>query len=216
MNEYQKELIKLTVKACQTPIVGYFDDVKKYNISNAEFHVIKHKNDLIISIHGSDDLQDWINNLDYEKIHFDVYSNGPKIHFGFFKHYKLIIDKIVQIVLEYNGNVIITGFSLGGAVASLIVLYLKTHLENKNIKLVIFGSPRVGNYLFSLMMKDVCPEAIRVNCGRDIVPHLPTWCMNYRHFGLCFHFGKPKVRIPFYYSIKDHAITNYRKIIQEI
>lgn len=46
-----------------------------------------------------------------------------------------------------------------------------------------FGSPRVGNQEFVQYFASRITKAFRVVNFRDIVPHLPTETMNFRHIG---------------------------------
>uniref|UniRef100_A0A914P9C5 Fungal lipase-like domain-containing protein n=1 Tax=Panagrolaimus davidi TaxID=227884 RepID=A0A914P9C5_9BILA len=73
-------------------------------------------------------------------------------------------------------NTLVTGHSLGAALASLTAATLSaTNVVPKNrLSLYTFGQPRVGNKEFADNYLNFVPEAYRIVHHWDIVPHLPT------------------------------------------
>ncbi|CAJ0951140.1 unnamed protein product, partial [Mesorhabditis belari] len=98
------------------------------------------------------------------------------------KYFYDAIDKLwpyIQPALNETSSshfeVIFTGYSLGGALATLAAM--KTHAMNlrasAKIKLLTFGEPRVGNSIFATNVDRVINDGYRVVHKADIVPHLP-------------------------------------------
>lgn len=84
-------------------------------------------------------------------------------------------------------GVIITGHSMGGAMASFCALDLSVNFGFKNIEVFTFGQPRVGNFAFSVYYNEYVPLTIRVTHAHDLVPHLPPYYplvgqKTYHHF----------------------------------
>ena len=77
-------------------------------------------------------------------------------------------------------EVVMTGASLGGALATVAAIEL--HTQQKPIsELHTYGSPRVGNVELASHIKKNIPKSLRVVHNRDIVPHLPLIDQNYHH-----------------------------------
>ena len=93
------------------------------------------------------------------------------------------IWKSVQQVVGYseysNYTVTFTGYSLGGAVATLAAL--KTIAQNfrtsSQIELITFGEPRIGTLVFANSVDREIPHKFRITHGGDPVVHLPP-CIN--------------------------------------
>jgi len=90
-------------------------------------------------------------------------------------------------------QVIVTGHSLGGALAS----QASTMLAYSNITipyLYTFGQPRVGSYYYARSHDHLVHTSYRVVHGRDVVPHVPfcgkiaSKCIGYTF--LSYHHGK--------------------------
>ncbi|KAL3727608.1 hypothetical protein ACJRO7_032361 [Eucalyptus globulus] len=84
-------------------------------------------------------------------------------------------------------NVMVTGHSTGGAMASFCRLDLVVNHEAQNVQVLTFGQPRIGNGVFSSCYSDRVPNTICITNGHDIVPHLPPYYSRfpqktYHHF----------------------------------
>ncbi|XP_021852685.1 triacylglycerol lipase OBL1 isoform X2 [Spinacia oleracea] len=119
--------------------------------------------------------------------------------------YYVIRDKLKEIMANNNNNknkrvkFIMTGHSLGGALAILFPALLALHGEVdllNNLEVVYtFGQPRVGNEQFGQFMKIILREHkikyYRIVYGYDIVPTVPldNTFMTFKHFGTSIHFN---------------------------
>lgn len=107
------------------------------------------------------------------------------VHTGFFGAYKSLgpqVEAYVKVLLQkYPAATITTvGISLGGALSVLSSLSLQSQ-NNKVTELYTFGSPRVGNAAFATYVNQKIPTRYRVVYGTDLVPHLPSVKMRYKH-----------------------------------
>lgn len=163
-------------------------------------------NTLYIVVAGSDDISDFISNLDLNQVSFndlscdnshDISNNisdnlalgtePVKFHNGFYKQFQSLIESIDIIINKFvnnNGNhIVFTGHSTGGCVVSIIAFYLyykkTTYID---IHIVTFGSPiftnDYGAFWFSNNTK-----YIRVVNTKDPIPRLPWFNENnpYKH-----------------------------------
>ncbi|XP_065880352.1 triacylglycerol lipase OBL1-like isoform X2 [Euphorbia lathyris] len=128
----------------------------------------------------------WPNQVDSETTHLYAYYE---------------IRRMLKQILQKNQNAkfIVTGHSLGGALAILFVGVLIIHKEDLLLDKIegvyTFGQPRVGDREFgSFMEKKMKEYDIRylryVYCN-DIVPRLPydDSTLLYKHFGPCLYYN---------------------------
>lgn len=103
--------------------------------------------------------------------------SGVHIHAGFWAAYGKMSQEILQMLTnkeEFSGDIVVTGHSLGGALAQLLALDLRMSLGAKvAIALYTFGSPRVGNRAFAKIFNLAVPRSFRVVFRNDIVTTMP-------------------------------------------
>lgn len=116
----------------------------------------------IIAFKGTDSIQDWIGNL---KLIPEQWKTGGYVHSGFLDAYHLL-EHYVHITTDTISNVILTGHSLGGALALLAA----TTIPEKVHSIYTYGMPRVGDNDFCHQLKHL-PIYNLVN-SKDIVPKL--------------------------------------------
>jgi pimeloyl-ACP methyl ester carboxylesterase len=80
-----------------------------------------------------------------------------------------------------RGPTYVVGHSMGGALAHLCALDIRARFDPGDLRVVTFGSPRVGNAVFSAFFDEHVAESWRFTHGRDIVPSLPPTMMGFRH-----------------------------------
>lgn len=83
--------------------------------------------------------------------------------------------------LQYAPTVYVAGHSLGGALATLASIDLKMNLKLPDVRLISFGSPRVGNAVFAEWFQKSIGPHWRFTHNQDIVPSLPPVYMGFRH-----------------------------------
>ncbi|TVU47045.1 hypothetical protein EJB05_06623 [Eragrostis curvula] len=171
--------------------------VIEQSTSQAFVGVDHNLNAIIVAIRGTQEnsIQNWIKDLVWKQVDLN-YPNLPnaKVHTGFYSSYnntllRPAITNAVRKARKLYGdiNIIITGHSMGGAIASFCALDLASNFGSKDVNLMTFGQPRVGNAAFASYFAEIVPNTIRVTHERDIVPHLPPYFfflpqLTYRHF----------------------------------
>mgnify|MGYP003328226683 CR=1 FL=1 len=168
--------------------VDYKWDCKVCDKSNQIYNIITKESEkiiigeniildtLFVAFRGSSNLENWIDDAQFSHTCF---NNNICIDKGFHKLYEKLNQTIIKKLNKHqNKNLLITGHSLGAALATLLTYELN---KDYNISLVTFGSPRVGNKEF---VKDMLKHSFlsnRVTHYFDIVPHLPQEILNYKH-----------------------------------
>ena len=71
---------------------------------------------------------------------------------------------------------LVTGYSLGGALATLAALEIKQLLQPSSIKLYTFGQPRVGNDAFARYVESIFSngEYNRITHANDLMVNTPA------------------------------------------
>ncbi|WCJ39278.1 alpha/beta-Hydrolases superfamily protein [Euphorbia peplus] len=114
--------------------------------------------------------------------------------------YYAVRRKLKSLLRENpNAKFVVTGHSLGGALAILfptvLVLHEETELMNRLLGIYTFGQPRIGNLQLAKYMEDQLenpiPKYFRVVYCNDIVPRLPydDKTFLYKHFGACIYYN---------------------------
>jgi len=156
-------------------------------------YVIDNNRDQIIVVFKGTEPVSWAQwatdlNIDYSK-----FGCGTcQVHAGFLYAMNSQRESINRALTSArarlpNAQVVVTGHSLGGAIATLYATYI---LQTYSISplLYIFGAPRVGDETFSnffngLVKSNQFKAAYRINNDRDIVPHVPPTFTGFKHAG---------------------------------
>jgi triacylglycerol lipase len=128
------------------------------------------------------------------------------VHFGFAEALDKVYSELklhIQYLRDRNSsidyNLVCTGHSLGGALATLCASRLDAN------EVYTFGSPRVGSRSFCKEMRVDNIQHYRFVNNNDIVTAVPFWIMGYRHYGnleYINHYGNIR-KMTFWQRIKD-------------
>jgi len=176
---------------------------------DCEFFVTKTVDTLVFTFRGTSSRKDILTDLNVSREYlllknYDGYSL-PLVHNGFLQQFlsvsNIISYKIEESYLKWKcKNVIFTGHSLGGALATISSLFFSNEFININFQCVTFGSPRVGDSIFKSFFEKSVPHSFRYVNEKDPVPCLPTsWRFSHVHGGRWFlgnetFFSNPKSR----------------------
>mgnify|MGYP006155439227 CR=1 FL=1 len=253
-----------------------FDSYKKENINikyENDSGIIKYDNEnntLTFCITGTNDIGDWINNLQIDQVevieknntikHKDIFITKFMIlrcfccNMGCIKNsivHKGFYLSMINIENEFNkkieemkifekkiDKIIFTGHSRGGAVISLLCYYYlikyNNEFKNKQIFLLTFGSPKVGDINFYKKLNQKLKIISNNNFGnwvfqndKDIVVNLPISLQGfglYTHCGDVFRLDYDGMHIPDNFQdiisdmleiYDDHQLINYHIIINK-
>lgn len=141
---------------------------------------------VVVAFRGSMDVTNWIDNMTFIKKRAYAAYPSVKVHQGFYWVYRSVADQLVPRVRELlaahpNASVMVTGHSLGAAVAAICAFELE-FLDKVQVEaLYTFGEPRVGNADFSGVLHNSSIDVFRVTHFRDVVPHLPPTWIGFQH-----------------------------------
>uniref|UniRef100_A0A7N0UMQ9 Fungal lipase-type domain-containing protein n=1 Tax=Kalanchoe fedtschenkoi TaxID=63787 RepID=A0A7N0UMQ9_KALFE len=161
------------------------------NCLQAYVGVSTNLNAVVIAFRGTQErsIQNWIEDLYWKQFEMS-YPGMPDamVHHGFYTAYHNttirpgILSAIETSKALYGDiKIIVTGHSMGGAMAALCALDLVINLNKKDVQVMTFGQPRVGNAVFASYYKQALPNTIRVVNDHDVVPHLPPYYSIFPH-----------------------------------
>lgn len=193
-----------------------------------------------IVFRGSDKRTDWEININFFQMQFEfqqalgeaiatnrdqVYpysgtsSSGAMMHQGFVKAYLSVRQHIHEYLQTHDVNgVIVTGHSLGGALATLCGVDVEYNFRDRvnSISVYTFGAPRVGNAGFRDSYDRRVPDSHRFVYGVDLVTNLPRFWQGYRHVSSKVQLG-PTFRWNFLLrQFKDHDVEGYVQAMETL
>ncbi len=171
---------------------------------------------IFLAFRGSDSKDDWRSNIQFRQ---QIYPYGDesktdvRLHRGFMAAYFAVRDRVLDVMKQHpSATVIVTGHSLGGAlatVAALDVQYNITQHTQQPLAVYSFGAPRVGNAALVESFEQRVPHSYRYVYGHDLVTHIPRVWQGYRHVPTAINYGPSFSWNVFSRKFKDHEIQNY-------
>lgn len=154
-------------------------------------------NAVVIAFRGTQEhsIQNWIEDLFWKQLDLS-YPGMPDamVHHGFYVAYHnttmrpCVVNAVKRARKIYGDlKIMVTGHSMGGAMASLCGLDLTVNHEAPDVQVMTFGQPRIGNAAFASYYSQLVPNTIRITNEHDMVPHLPPYYprfpqKTYHHF----------------------------------
>jgi hypothetical protein len=133
---------------------------------------------IYVTWRGSESKKDFQNDASIDKVPF--INEGEKVHIGFKSCWESVVDdtyNAIDTALEnLQGeatDIVVSGHSLGGAIATLYAHSIKTHYPHYNVKSTTIGSPRVGNKVFKENYDNSDIDTLRIVHKNDLVTHVP-------------------------------------------
>lgn len=167
-------------------LIGVYDPVSKAS-SQVVVVIDKEEEEILIGFRGTiSGIKQWASNLDVKYTKW--YNGNGKVHSGFYDRFNEIKTPTITFLKKAqeelpNGDLIISGHSMGGAVATLFASYLK-ELNIHPRFVYTYGSPRVGDKTFAKYVNNQFGDhLIRVMNDWDMITDLPPLAFGYRHIG---------------------------------
>ena len=184
-----------------------YDEGKEIADNEFAYNVVQDRGVTIISIRGTDNAKNVLTDLDARP--FQDRKLGVQVHRGFRDASEKLKNDIIENV-PLEENIILTGHSLGGAIAQILGLWFED--DAYEVQIYTFGSP-------SVMIEQMWEDGhFRVYLENDPVPFLPPF--PYMHWGIRInaetldwdenHPIGDVTKI----DARDHSIKEYLKVLK--
>ena len=186
---------------CQEYKSSYFNhpSLKGFSIASSMIGskgfvgVLPSERSIYVVYSGSTSFLDWVVDADSKLVEYSP-CKGCKVHEGFRITEELGFPFMLSTVMKLrlfhpNFSVVVTGHSKGAGEATIAAADLAS-AGISGVRLITFGSPRVGNAEFIEFLSRRVPQHYRVTHHTDSVPSVPTLRQGYRHMD-----GKPSLLI---------------------
>jgi hypothetical protein len=145
--------------------------------------------EIVASFRGSSDIANWIEDI-------SVIMTPPgkafpgipaaQVEDGFYDYYEslksCVVGEVKNLQSKYpTYQVSITGHSLGAAGASMCAMDMLVNLGFKDLRVLNFGEPRLGNDAFYQAAFQYMPALQRMVDYEDCVPQVPWQAFGYHH-----------------------------------
>lgn len=154
---------------------------------------------IVVAWRGSSSIKNWLTNLKF--LHTDVpYCAGCKAHSGFLESFVAERDNIVKAIAGIRANndykdykLVLTGHSLGGAIASIAAAHFRYGAKAENPHLYTYGAPKIGNQAFASFVSAAGKgDNYFVTNLNDPVPMIPPDELGYAYMNPAYHITADK------------------------
>lgn len=156
----------------------------------------------VVAFKGTDSrsIYNWAENMRYWRSYLPLPvpgADGSLVHTGFYASWNSsalapnVTIAAGNLVDKYPGRPLyVVGHSLGAALATVAAVDIRARLEARrakqgrrplDVRLVTFGSPRVGNEAFASFVRQATRLSVRLTHNRDIVPSVPPTWVGFHH-----------------------------------
>ncbi|WP_129689560.1 lipase family protein [Gottfriedia acidiceleris] len=134
------------------------------------------KNEIVIAFRGTDSFKDNESDQDLYQVDYPFVENVGKTHRGFTCIYQSARNEMIRELMKLSPNkkLLITGYSLGGALAVLSSFDIAVNTDFENPSVYTFGSPRVADPEFAYRFNQIVWNSVRIFNVHDIIPTLPA------------------------------------------
>lgn len=148
------------------------------------YAAVDHTNAVLYFIfRGTITTSEWRADMAYEQTALPADLFGPAatatpvlVHSGFLDLFSQFLPDLQKALQEHTQTtVVVSGHSLGGALASLVSLYISLKHPERQVHLYTFGKPRVGNEAYAQLLNLTVPldRIYRIENDNDVIPQLP-------------------------------------------
>nr|ADK37851.1 putative triacylglycerol lipase precursor [Pandora neoaphidis] len=167
---------------------------------------------IIVSYRPTLTIKNWITDADYEWVDYPDAPKGTRVHSGFYSHFLSTQKASQEAVIKLLGNpdlrnydLLVSGYSLGSALAILSLPHwsqiLKSRNDTRKLHSFVYAGPRVGNEQFAQYITSLNIPLTRYTNRNDIVSHVPPRTYGFVHVGAEIHehqphiFAKPELKV---------------------
>lgn len=185
---------------------NFFND--KYTDAHGSY--TEYRNTIFLSFKGTTSYANWLTNLQ-SRINPD--SKKIQLHPGYklvYSRFQSSIYELIDYYTEPGESIFVTGHSAGAAIATLAAYDIGQY---RNVKLITWASPRVGNSSFRNSFNKRKIEALRIFNCTDPVPLVPFAIMQgYVHVGVPLNSGSLGHNMQRYYDAVEKRLQQTKTV----
>lgn len=184
------------------------------------FLALSPTNELVVSIRGTSTIWEWIHDASFLMVPSPILGLSGFTEDGFTSIYRsLRTDKApgstcavaaikAHLTAGAATSVTVCGHSLGGALATLLVVDVAINTPCKSPAAYTFASPRAGDHLFAASANSSVPAHYRIVNRQDLVPQLPPILpLPYEHVNTKYELNPPFGKIKSNLVCMHHIAT---------
>jgi hypothetical protein len=161
--------------------------------------------------------RDWLYDFWFTPERGGSFYGKYRVHAGYLRAFESVARDVIQRIIETmpsdsHGRIQIFGYSYGGAMATLLHLFLKMYWGGVTIQTWTFGSPRTLWGEIGPKIERLFDGLTNFKASGDLVTHYMPRFTGYRDVGLTVMVGEPR-KLP---SFKAHVTRNYRKALEGV
>lgn len=167
-----------------------FLSVIGYNRNHTQAMLVEHPDYISIVFRGTDELVDWLDNLNITKKETDE----GVFHKGFYDALHEVWPQMNQDYMDLEKKahrpLFVTGHSLGGAIATIVAA--KCLYDGRPfVSVYTFGQPRALSLDSVPAFNAACGDRFfRMQNHHDLVSHMPANIAHYGHVGYCLYIDE--------------------------
>ena len=140
---------------------------------------------VFVVFRGSENVENWVVDADLRKTVYP-FCEGCEVHEGFLRAHEHVIPLVKAetgrlLKATNSSNLVITGHSLGAAIATLVTVDLQTYFNTTKTSMYNFGSPRLFNIVAAEKVSSFLVDKYRFTHFNDLIPHFPFLMEHYEH-----------------------------------
>jgi triacylglycerol lipase len=168
--------------------------------------ILESSREVLLALRGSHTLYEWTKDFQIRQVPFSTRGNSGCVHQGFYDFYLYLREQVEEEILQKPSEKRLTviGYSLGGAIASMLSIDLASVYPDSSMRLITFASPKTGNAEFVKHLKQLVPNSIGIVNPRDRVPLQPIFPRYQQIPNLTI---LPRALMP--YSLLPHSVEAY-------
>lgn len=164
------------------PPATYYEDRN----TDAEVYIFYYRSVLCISFRGSTEIPDFYHDFRFAPQKTTFRNTPCAVHSGFYAQFSALKAHINTAYTVYcsrvaKPRVLVTGHSLGSALATVAALYIRDKYPDSTVDYVGFGTPRVGDRCFVETFNNTVTQKLRIINDNDIVNTVPLVQQGYHH-----------------------------------